>query len=482
MRRERYVKIVATLGPASSTQEKIRRLFDSGVDVFRINMSHGDQDDARARHEAVRAVEEQVGRPIPILADLQGPKLRIGAFADPDGIELAAGDRFRLDLEDRPGDQRRVTLPHREILQALSPGDILLVNDGKLRLRVDQASPDHADSVVEVGGPVSDRKGVNVPFVELPLAALSTKDREDLEFMCNLGVDWLALSFVQRPEDITEARDLVAGRAAIMAKIEKPRAVERINEILDVVDSIMVARGDLGVEMPIAKVPPIQKRLIEAARLRGKPVVVATQMLESMVESPTPTRAEVTDVAHAIYEGADAVMLSAESAVGAYGPEAVETMDEVAKEVENDPTYRSIIMESRTSARATTSDAITAAAREVAETLELQAICCFTHTGTTALRMARERPFVPIMVMTPFPAIARRCVLLWGSHCVVTRDLSRFREAVAVGIDYAGKHGFAQTDDHIVITAGVPFNVPGTTNILRVARIGETIGAGDSIS
>ncbi|MCI4664831.1 MAG: pyruvate kinase [Neomegalonema sp.] len=481
MRRNRNVKILATLGPASSTPEQIKTLFHAGADIFRINMSHGSHEDAAARHAAVRAVEEEVGRPIAILADLQGPKLRIGAFADGAKPDLQIGASFRLDLDKALGDERRVQLPHPEILKALEPGARLLVNDGKIRLRVTQADPKFAETVVEVGGVISDRKGVNVPDVELPLAALSAKDREDLAFMCDLGIDWLALSFVQRPEDILEARELAGDRALLMAKIEKPKAVERFDAIADAADGIMVARGDLGVEMPIVEVPPIQKRLVTASRNRGKPVVVATQMLESMIENPMPTRAEVTDVAHAIYEGADAVMLSAESAVGAYGPEAVATMDGVAQTVEKDPAYRKGIVDSRTPARPSTSDAITAAAREVAETLDLKAICCFTHTGTTARRMSRERPAVPIMVMTPFRRIARRMVLLWGSHCVVTQDLGRFKEAVASGIRHAEKDGFAHDGEHIVITAGVPFNVPGTTNILRVARIGEKIGPGDTI-
>lgn len=481
MRRKRNVKIIATLGPASSSVAQVRTLFDAGADVFRINMSHGGHDDAAERHAAVRSVEEQVGRPIAVLADLQGPKLRIDVFSGGEKPELKAGDPFRLDLDRAPGDERRVHLPHPEILKALKPGARLLVNDGKIRLRVTDADPKYAETIVEVGGVISDRKGVNVPDVELPLAALSAKDREDLAFMCNLGIDWLALSFVQRAEDVHEARELAGDRALLMAKIEKPKAVERYDSILDAADGVMVARGDLGVEMPIVEVPPIQKHLVTTARNRGKPVVVATQMLESMIESPTPTRAEVTDVAHAIYEGADAVMLSAESAVGAYGPEAVGTMDGVAQTVEKDPAYRTGLVNSRTPARPNTSDAITAAAREVAETLDLRAICCFTHTGTTARRMARERPAVPIMVMTPFRRIARRMVLLWGSHCVVTQDLGRFKEAVGSGIRHAVDDGFAKEGEHIVITAGVPFNVPGTTNILRVARIGEKIGPGDTI-
>ncbi|MBX2854206.1 MAG: pyruvate kinase [Rhodobacteraceae bacterium] len=477
MRRNRNVKIVATLGPASSTPEQIKRLYETGVDVFRINMSHGDQNDAKARHTAVRQVEAEVGRPIAILADLQGPKLRIGVFAPnaegAEEVELQNGQAFRMDLDPTPGGPTRVNLPHPEILSALKPGANLLVNDGKIRLRVTAATPEAADTVVETGGVISNRKGVNVPDVLLPLAALSSKDKSDLEFMCGLGVDWIGLSFVQRAGDVTEASELVVGRAAIMSKIEKPAAVTNIDEILEASDGIMVARGDLGVELPISSIPPIQKRLVRLSRNAGKPVVVATQMLESMIEAPTPTRAEVTDVANAIYEGADAVMLSAESAVGSFGPQAVETMDLVARSVENDANYRRIIDAARTPAEARVPDAITAAAREVAETLELKAICCFTHSGATVQRMARERPVVPIMAMTPFQTTARKLTIVWGAHCVVTEHLNRFKEAVWSSLEHAEAAEFADHGDRIAVVAGVPFNVAGTTNILRIAVIGE---------
>ncbi|MGR3344029.1 MAG: pyruvate kinase, partial [Paracoccaceae bacterium] len=393
MRRLRNVKIVATLGPASSDHETIAALFAAGADVFRLNMSHGDHDEIRARHEIIRKVEKDAGRPIAILADLQGPKLRVGKFAN-GSEDLAASQAFRLDLDKTPGGVDRVCLPHKEIFDALEPGASLLINDGKIRLRVRDCGRDFADCEVVNGGRISDRKGVNVPDVVLPLAALSAKDRRDLEFVCGLGVDWLALSFVQRPEDVTEARALVAGRACIMAKIEKPAGVNSFDEILKVSDGIMVARGDLGVELPVQNVPPIQKRLVRACRAAAKPVIVATQMLESMIESPMPTRAEVSDVAAAIYEGADAIMLSAESAAGAYPVEAVRTMNDVAIEVESDPTYREVIDASRAGVKETVADAIVSAAREIAETTNIKAICCFSQSGTTALLTAREKPHV----------------------------------------------------------------------------------------
>jgi pyruvate kinase len=472
LRRQRKVKIVATLGPASESVDMIRRLFLAGADVFRLNMSHGSQAEIAERHARIRAVEAELGRPIGILADLQGPKLRVGSFEE-GSAPLEPGQSFRFDLDGTGGDARRVSLPHPEIFAALKPGATLLVNDGKLRLKVVDCGPDFADTIVEVGGDISNRKGVNVPDVVLPLAALSAKDRSDLDFVCDLGVDWIALSFVQRADDIFEARELVDKRAAIISKIEKPAAVDAFAEILDASDGIMVARGDLGVELPVQALPPIQKRLVRACRAEGKPVIVATQMLESMITSPVPTRAEVSDVATAIYEGADAVMLSAESAAGGYPIEAVSTMNNVAMAVESDGIHRQVIEAARTPARRGVSDAITVAAREVAETTQVKAICCFSHTGTTAILASRERPRVPIIALTPFWNTARRLTLCWGLHCVVTEAVDRFKMAVVLAARAARADGFAGEDDRIVVTAGVPFNTPGSTNILRVALCNE---------
>lgn len=474
MRRQRNVKIVATLGPASETYDTIRALYEAGADVFRLNMSHGTHDEIREKHGIIRQIEQDLGRPIAILADLQGPKLRVGAFAE-GAEELVEGARFRLDLNPDDGDAARAPLPHPEIFAALEEGASILVNDGKIRLRVTRCGTEFADCEVVAGGTVSNRKGVNVPDVVLPLAALSEKDRGDLEFVCELGVDWLALSFVQRPEDVTEARALAAGRAAILSKIEKPAAVERFDEILEVSDGIMVARGDLGVELPVQAVPPIQKRLVRKCRSAAKPVIVATQMLESMIESPMPTRAEVSDVATAIYEGTDAIMLSAESAAGQYPVEAVQTMDRVAGEVEADPTYTQIIAASRGGRQSGVADGIVAAAREIAETTDIKAICCFTQSGTTALLTARERPGVPIIALTSLRQTARRLALSWGTHCVMTEELERFKMAVVSAARAARAGGFATETDQIVVTAGVPFNVPGTTNILRVAPCDERL-------
>lgn len=474
MRRLRNVKIVATLGPASETYDMIRALHEAGADVFRLNMSHGTHDEIREKHRIIRQIESDLESPIAILADLQGPKLRVGEFAKP-SEELAQGAAFRLDLDSAKGDAARVCLPHPEIFQALKPGAMLLVNDGKISLQVIECGKSFANCIVINGGTISNRKGVNVPDVLLPLAALSEKDRDDLEFACGLGVDWLALSFVQRPEDVHDARALVQGRAAIMSKIEKPSAVERFDAILAASDGIMVARGDLGVELPVSAVPPIQKRLVRKCRFAAKPVIVATQMLESMIESPMPTRAEVSDVATAIYEGADAIMLSAESAAGSFPIEAVSTMDAVAVEVESDPTYRQVIEASRSAPRSSVADAIVAAAREVAETTDIKAICCFSESGTTALLTARERPRVPIIALTSMRGTARRLALSWGITCVIAQDVNRFKMAVIAATRAATQGGFAGPDDQVVVTAGLPFNVPGSTNILRVAPCDERL-------
>ncbi len=475
MKRARKVKIVATLGPASADYETIRALYEAGADVFRLNMSHNSHDEARARHALIRRVEAEAGWPIGILADLQGPKLRCGTFKG-GKARLKDGQPFRFDLSPAEGDSARACLPHPEIFAALVPGTRILVNDGKIVMRVEHCGPDWAECTVAAGGMISDRKGVNVPDVVLPLAALSDKDRGDLEAVCALGVDWIALSFVQRAADVTEARELVGDRAKILSKIEKPSAVTDFDDILAASDGIMVARGDLGVEMPVQAVPPIQKRMVRAARAAAKPVIVATQMLESMIESPMPTRAEVSDVATAIYEGADAVMLSAESAAGAFPVAAVRTMNDVAVEVEGDPVYRELIEATRRVTRRTTADGIVSAAREIAENTGIKAICCFTHSGTTAALTARERPRVPILALSPLVETARQLCLRWGTTCVMTDGpVERFKMAVVGAVRAARSRGFADIDDHIVVIAGIPFNVPGSTNILRVAPCDERL-------
>src|SRR5499427_2353373 len=473
MRRLRRTKIVATLGPASSERSVIERLFRAGADVFRINMSHTSHERMRELVAAVRAVENDYGRPIGILVDLQGPKLRIGSFKD-DAVTLAPGADFVLDSDPAPGDTRRVQLPHPEILAALAPGHTLLLDDGKIRLQALETNGDHARTQVAVGGRLSARKGVSLPDTTVPFSAMTEKDRSDLEAALAAGVDWVGLSFIQRPEDIAEARKIARGRAGVLAKIEKPQAVQRLGEIMDFTDSLMVARGDLGVEMPLEKVPGIQKQLTRAARRAGKPVVVATQMLESMIANPVPTRAEVSDVATAVFEGADAVMLSAESAAGKYPVEAVAMMNRIAVEVESDPTYRGIVQAQRAEPEATGADAIATATRDIAETLELSAIACWTFSGSTALRVARERPKSPIIAISPLLSTGRRLSVVWGIHCVVAEDARDLDDMVDRACRISFKEGFARAGQRIIIVAGVPLRTPGATNMVRIAFVGGT--------
>ena len=470
MRRYRHTKIVATLGPSSSDAKTIRALFDTGADVFRLNFSHGSQAQHKERLDIIRAIERDTGRPIAVLLDLQGPKLRVGTFAQ-GSIELKAGAAFRLDMDPAPGDATRAPLLHPEIFAALKPDTDLLLDDGKIRLKVDACGPDFAATRITTGGPLSDRKGVNVPGVILPISIITEKDRVDLEFGLELGVDWLALSFVQRPQDLEEARALVRGRAAVMAKLEKPAAVECLDAIVALSDSIMVARGDLGVELPAEQVPAVQKRMVRACRKAGKPVIVATQMLDSMVNAPVPTRAEASDVATAVYDGADAVMLSAESASGKYPVEAVQMMDRIIRQVESDPHYRDVIEASHTPAESTVPDAIFCAMRRVAGLLRLAATVTYTSSGYSSLRAARERPAAPIVSLTPDIRTARRLALVWGVHSVHTHEVKDVPEMVDNACQTALREEFARPGDTVVIAAGMPFGVAGTTNLLRIAQI-----------
>ncbi|MGN7998476.1 pyruvate kinase [Sphingomonas sp. 22176] len=468
--RSRKVRVLATLGPASASPEMIEKLFRAGADAFRINMSHGDQASKIPLFEAIRAMEKTTGRPTTILADLQGPKLRVGKFAE-GKVMLVTGHQFTLDRDPTPGDATRVELPHREIFEAAHADARLLLDDGKLVLRVTDATPDRLTTIVEVGGALSNNKGLNVPDMVLPLAALTEKDRSDLSFAVEQGADWIALSFVQRPEDLMEARRLIGGKAALLAKIEKPSAIARLEEILEQCDGVMVARGDLGVELPPQTVPPLQKRIVESARRLGRPVIVATQMLESMIESPSPTRAEVSDVATAVYDGADAIMLSAESAAGKWPIESVSMMNSIADAVERDPAHGDRVHFTVTKPDPTTADALAEAAKNIAATVSASAIICFTSSGSTARRIARERPLVPILVLTPERDTARRLGLLWGTHAVQTRDVDSFEEMVGKAKRMALRHGLAKAGDRVIVCAGVPFKTPGSTNVLHVVTL-----------
>ena len=468
--RLRKVKILATLGPATSSAAMVRKLMFAGADAFRINMSHGTHAQKAKLVEAIRALEKELHRPATILFDLQGPKLRVGNFRG-GSAQVLKGERLVLDRDNELGDASRVELPHPELFEAVANGDRLLIDDGKVRLKIVDAQDRRIVAEVQVGGKISDHKGVNVPDVVVPIPALTDKDREDLQFALEQKADWIALSFVQRPEDVAEARALIGDKAALMAKIEKPAAIDRLDDIIALSDGVMVARGDLGVELPPEDVPPLQNKIVAAARQFGKPVVVATQMLESMVSSPTPTRAEVSDVATAIYDGADAVMLSAESATGKYPCEAVQMMDRIAQSAEGDPVYPARIHFTETKLEPTTADALAGSARHIANTVSATAMVCYTSSGSTARRIARERPAVPLLAMSHSHVTTRRLGLIWGVHAVHTRDVASFEEMVAKAKRMALRHKIAQGGDRLVIMAGVPFGTPGSTNVIHVVRL-----------
>ncbi|MGQ3048770.1 MAG: pyruvate kinase [Niveispirillum sp.] len=470
MRRHRHAKIVATVGPASNTPEKLKELFLAGADVFRLNFSHGTHDDHAKVHAAIRALEKEVGRPIGILQDLQGPKIRIGTLTA--GKEdLVNGEKVTFVLGKEPGGKDNIPLPHPEIFKAIMPGQDLLIDDGRVRVRVRGVSDDKITAEVIVGGVISNRKGVNLPGTALDLSPLTEKDRADLAFGLSLGMDWIALSFVQRPSDVIEAKALIGDKAGLVSKIEKPQALEKIEDIIRLSDAIMVARGDLGVEIPHEDVPGRQKELVRAARLAAKPVIVATQMLDSMVASPTPTRAEASDVATAVYDGADAVMLSAESASGQYPVEAVSMMNRIITSTEHHPTYRPIITALEPEVDHTPSHAVAGVAADLAGTIDAAAIFAYTSSGNTVARIARKRPDVPVLATTPHESVARRLALVWGAHAIHSVDVGTYEEMVDRARTLAVKEEFARPGDRIVIVAGIPFGQSGSTNNLRIAKI-----------
>jgi len=468
--RDKKVKIVATVGPATESADDIRELVRNGANLFRLNFSHGEHEEHEERLNWIRGIERELNIPLGVLMDLQGPKLRVGRFTL-ESTQLIKGQVFTLDLDGTPGDSDHVNLPHPEIIDALEIGMDLLLDDGKLRLRVVSKTDDSIKTTVIVGGELSERKGVNVPQAVLQLSPLTDKDRRDLAFGLSLGVDWVALSFVQRPQDIIAVRKLIRGRASLMAKIEKPSAIEHLDEIIELSDAIMVARGDLGVELPAETVPAIQKRIIQRCRHKGRPVVVATQMLESMRFSPAPTRAEVTDVANAVYEGVDAVMLSAETASGHFPCDAVNMMSRIIRNIEADPNYHPHQDINRPLPNANVQDAISCAIRRISGILDVAVLINFTHSGTTALRAARERPEAPILNLTPMLSTARKLTLAWGIYSAVKPEFARIEEITATALEEAGRLGMARTGDTVVITAGVPFNKPGTTNMMRIETV-----------
>ncbi len=470
MRRSRQTKIVATVGPASDTEAALSSLVQAGADVLRFNFSHGTHEEHAARLDIVRSLEDRFSRPIGVFADLQGPKLRVGRFATGQ-VLLEKGQQFRLDLSEEPGTTDRAPLRHPEVFAALRPGASLLLDDGRLRLDVGSCGPDHANTTVVVGGPLSDHKGVNLPNVLLDVSPLTEKDRRDLDFALSIGIEMIALSFVQRPEDVEEAKRLIDGRAYLISKLEKPSAVEHLDEIIHLSNGVMVARGDLGVELPPETVPAIQKRIIRASRKAGKPVIVATQMLDSMVRSPTPTRAEASDVANAVNEGADAVMLSAETAVGDHPATVVDMMHRIIIQTEQDPAFPDLLDACLALPQHTTVDTITESARRAAAALPAAAIVTITASGRTALRAARKRPSVPILGLTPSLRVARALCCVWGVKPFAIEELDDFGQMAAIAIREALKRGYAHSGDYLVLTAGLPLEAVSDTNVLRLLHI-----------
>lgn len=472
LKRNRQTKILATLGPASNTKDQIRDLFKAGVDIFRLNFSHGSHEDHAATAKFIREIESEFNRPIGILADMQGPKLRIGTFEN-DAIDLTIGQTFRFDMNEAPGNESRVCLPHPEILDVLEEGGLIFLDDGKVRARITSKGKDYVEVEIKAGSKLSNRKGLNVPGAVIPIPALTEKDKIDLAFALDMGADWIAQSFVQTPADVQEALDLINGRASLMVKLEKPSALTQLDGIIQLADAVMIARGDLGVEIPPEDVPSTQKRVIRQVRAAGKPVVVATQMLESMIENARPTRAEASDVATAVYDGADAVMLSAETAAGSYPIESVEMMDRICQRTEEDETYIQRMEELRPDIADDPSDAITTAAFYVAQDVEAVCIVTYTMSGSTALRMAFQRPEFPILCLTPDINVARRLSISYGVNAIHSPETTT--EDFTGPARHAGKIardlGYAETGNRFVMTAGMPFAVSGSTNILRIAEV-----------
>ena len=470
MLRKRNTKIIATLGPSSSSPLKIHSLFQAGADIFRLNFSHGTHSDHRKRVFHIRQYEKRLGRPIAILGDLQGPKIRIGTFKKT-STTLKNNQKFDLDLNPEPGDEKRVLLPHPEIFKSVKKNTKVLIDDGKILLNITNVSSEKISTEVINGGKISNMKGVNIPDTFVKMSSLTKKDIKDLELCLDLSLDYVALSFVQKAKDLIDLKKYIGNQTGIMAKFEKPLAIKRMDEILWHCDAAMVARGDLGVEMPPEEVPIIQKRIVQSCRDFGKPVVVATQMLDSMINSPSPTRAEASDVATAVFDAADSLMLSAETASGKFPVESVQIMDRIIRGVENDISYRQILESKKIKLEETTSDAISSAASQVVKTVLAKAIFTYTRSGATAKRAARERPTVPIIGLSPDRITARQLALIWGVHTIHALEPKSFSGMIENACDLAKKEGIVKKGDYVVVTAGAPIGVSGSTNNLRIARI-----------
>ncbi len=473
MKRNRKAKILATLGPASSSQKIIEDMFIGGCDVFRLNFSHDTIENHRKNLETIRNLEKKYNHATCVLADLQGPKLRIGTLKNKEE-NLKKGNIFKLDLDNAIGNNERVNFPHQDIYEHLTPNTILLIDDGKIKLQIKEQKKDYLLTEVLNDGIISNNKGVNIPDIILPIESLTNKDKSDMKKALEMGVDWIALSFVQKAEDVLKLKELVNNKALVMAKIEKPSAVKNLDAIIQASDGIMIARGDLGVEMQTHKVPIVQKKIINRCRYFGKPVVVATQMLESMVVNFSPTRAEASDVANAIYDGSDAVMLSGESAVGKYPIEAVKVMNNIIESVESDKDNFNLAMEEIIiKKKVDTTDAITNAAYYIAKNAGAKAVITFSVSGKTTIRMAKERAPVQIIGLSPNLSTARYLQLVWGVNSCHGEDAQSASEMVSIACSLAKEKKLVKQDDNVIITAGVPFGNAGSTNLLRIAKIIE---------
>ena len=465
----RKTKILATIGPSSEKITKIEKLISSGVDAFRINCSHTTESQFESYIKNIRKVEKKLKKPIGILIDLQGPKLRIGEIEN--NIPLKRGQKLLFINSKKSSKSNEVPLPEEKVFKSIKVNHPIFIDDGKIKLKVLKVYKNIIETKVLLEGVLKSKKGINLPETVLKNSALTSKDKKNVKKGIELGVDWIALSFIQSPEDIKDLRKICKKNVSIMAKIEKPTALNHINKITELADGLMIARGDLGVELPIQDVPSWQKRIIREARMQGKPVVVSTQMLESMITSKTPTRAEVSDVATAVFEGSDAVMLSAESAIGDNPELAVKMMDKIAHSVEKNPNYSSILSAQLEETPDSTPDAIATAARSLASELNSPIIVCYTESGSTGIKVSRVRPKQMILTVTPIIKTARKLTLVWGVKCIVQKDANNLEQMIRMTKAYSKKEKIIKIGEKMVITAGLPLKKLGTTNLIRVIKV-----------
>lgn len=470
----RRAKIVATFGPALYGIEKTKAVIEAGVDIARLNLSHGSHDVHEGVYNTIRQACSEVDKAVGILVDLQGPKIRLGKFKD-DKIELVNGATFTITTDDILGDQDICSTTYKGLIGDVKVGDLLLIDDGRLTLKATKVEGTKVVTEVIIGGPCSNNKGINLPGVAVNVPALSEKDEDDLRWALKLGADMIALSFVRNAKDVVRVHEIMAeeGRfIPVIAKIEKPQAVAALEEIIDAFDGVMVARGDLGVELPLEQVPLVQKRAVELARRWAKPVIVATQMLESMISASRPTRAETSDVANAVLDGADALMLSGETSVGEYPIETVQTMAKIIESTEENGLERIPALGTKPH---THSGAVVRAAMEIAELLGSKYVCVFTESGDTLRRVSRLRSRVPVLAFTPNQEVRRKLALVWGATTFLVEKVKHTDDMIKQVDEIVLASGKARVGDEVVIVAGSPPGIPGSTNSLRVHRVGDAV-------